>query len=114
MGFKLKLAMADHFGLSIEEILAILEAAAPQSKLAAKLKQFLEIKMPRGFPVQLELPLFHVLKAKVTFQNFEHINPADDLFAIPKHYTEKKDTDDEHEHEHEHETTDDNNDDDDE
>jgi len=84
--FKLHLAMTDHFGLSIEEILAILEAAAPQSKLAAKLKQFLEIKMPRGFPIQLELPLFHVLKAKVTFQNFEHINPDDELFAIPDDY----------------------------
>merc|ERR1712083_733767 len=84
--FKLNLAMTEHFGLSIEEILAILEAAAPQSKLAAKLKQFLEIKMPRGFPIQLEMPLFHVLKAKVTFQNFEHINPDDELFAIPDDY----------------------------
>jgi len=84
--FKLNLAMTEHFGLSVEEILAILEAAAPQSKLAAKLKQFLEIKMPRGFPIQLEMPLFHVLKATVTFQHFEHINPDDDLFAIPEDY----------------------------
>ena len=30
--------MAESFGVSIDEILAILEAAAPQSKLAAKLK----------------------------------------------------------------------------
>eukprot|EP00483_Globobulimina_turgida_P013037 UN13061 len=81
--FKLNLAMTEHFGLTIEEILAILEAAAPQSKLAAKLKEFLEIKMPRGFPIQLELPLFHVLKAIVTFQNFEHINPSADIFVIP-------------------------------
>ena len=86
--FKLNLSMTEHFGLSVEEIVAILEAAAPQSKLAAKLKQFLEIKMPRGFPIQLEMPLFHVLKAKVTFQNFEHINPSDDLFAIPQDYKE--------------------------
>ena len=84
--FKLNLAMTEHFGLSIEEILAILEAAAPQSKLAAKLKEFLEIKMPRGFPIQLELPLFHVLKATVTFQNFEHINPSDDIFVVPQEY----------------------------
>merc|ERR1712176_269027 len=84
--FKLNLAMTDSFGLSIEEILAILEAAAPQSKLAAKLKEFLEIKMPRGFPIQLELPLFHVLKGTVTFQNFEHINPSDDIFVIPDDY----------------------------
>eukprot|EP00486_Rosalina_sp_Unknown_P014030 CAMPEP_0201583762 /NCGR_PEP_ID=MMETSP0190_2-20130828/102056_1 /ASSEMBLY_ACC=CAM_ASM_000263 /TAXON_ID=37353 /ORGANISM="Rosalina sp." /LENGTH=90 /DNA_ID=CAMNT_0048026259 /DNA_START=471 /DNA_END=743 /DNA_ORIENTATION=+ len=78
--------MTENFGLSIEEILAILEAAAPQSKLAAKLKEFLEIKMPRGFPIQLELPLFHVLKANVTFKNFEHINPTDDIFVIPQDY----------------------------
>ena len=84
--FKLNLAMTESFGLSIEEILAIMEAAAPQSKLAAKLKEFLEIKMPRGFPIQLELPLFHVLKGTVTFQNFEHINPSDDIFVIPDEY----------------------------
>eukprot|EP01083_Nonionella_stella_P019603 54426_1 len=84
--FKLNLAMTDNFGLSIEEILAILEAAAPQSKLAAKLKEFLEIKMPRGFPIQLELPLFHILKGTVTFQNFEHINPDDSIFEIPDDY----------------------------
>eukprot|EP01084_Bolivina_argentea_P312685 541362_1 len=84
--FKLNLFMTEHFGLSIDEILAILEAAAPQSKLAGKLKEFLEIKMPRGFPIQLELPLFHVLKATVTFQNFEHINPSDDIFEIPDDY----------------------------
>eukprot|EP00484_Ammonia_sp_Unknown_P016543 CAMPEP_0197037438 /NCGR_PEP_ID=MMETSP1384-20130603/14653_1 /TAXON_ID=29189 /ORGANISM="Ammonia sp." /LENGTH=621 /DNA_ID=CAMNT_0042467747 /DNA_START=36 /DNA_END=1901 /DNA_ORIENTATION=+ len=84
--FKLNLAMTENFGLSVEEIVAILEAAAPQSKLAAKLKEFLEIKMPRGFPIQLELPLFHVLKATVTFQNFEHINPPDEIFDIPTGY----------------------------
>jgi len=84
--FKLNLAMAESFGVSIEEILAILEAAAPQSKLAAKLKEFLEIKMPRGFPIQLELPLFHILKATVTFQNYEHINPSKDVFEIPENY----------------------------
>ena len=48
--------------------------------------------MPKGFPIQLELPLFHVLKAVVTFQNFKHINPDNKIFAIPDDYllVEKK------------------------
>jgi len=84
--FKLNLAMCDNFGLTVNEIIAILEAAAPRSKLALKLKEFLQIKMPPGFPIELELPLFHVLKAIVTFQNFQYMTIPNDIFAIPNDY----------------------------
>ncbi|ETO19931.1 ankyrin repeat domain 13C [Reticulomyxa filosa] len=84
--FKLMLAISDKFGLTVEEMITILDAAAPTSKLARKLKEFLEIKMPPGFPVQLELPLYHVLKATVTFQNFKEMEVGDDIFAIPEDY----------------------------
>ncbi|ETO24072.1 hypothetical protein RFI_13087 [Reticulomyxa filosa] len=92
--FKLMLATSNDFGLTVDEMLTILEAAAPASfvfffsfcKLVRKLKEFLEIKMPSGFPVQLELPLYHVLKATVTFQNFKEMEIDEDIFAIPQDY----------------------------
>jgi len=84
--FKLMLIMSEHFGLSVDEMITILDAAASSNKLVKNLKEFLEIKMPPGFPVQLELPLFHVLKATVTFQNFKEMDISDDLFDIPQDY----------------------------
>jgi len=84
--FKLMLAITENFGLTVEEMITILDAAAPASKLVRKLKEFLEIKMPSGFPVQLELPLYHILKATVTFQNFKEMEVTDDVFLIPQDY----------------------------
>ena len=34
-----------------------------------KLKDFITCSFPAGFPVKIEIPLFHVLNAKVTFGN---------------------------------------------
>ncbi|ETO30553.1 hypothetical protein RFI_06571, partial [Reticulomyxa filosa] len=84
--FKLKMAISDKFRLTVEEMITILDAAAPTSKLAKKLKEFLEIQMPSGFPVQLQLPLYHVLKATVTFQNFKETDISRDTFDIPQDY----------------------------
>mmetsp|Transcript_47737 Transcript_47737/g.58678 ORF Transcript_47737/g.58678 Transcript_47737/m.58678 type:complete len:666 (-) Transcript_47737:45-2042(-) len=85
--FKLNLYMIQEFGLKLDEILVILDAIAKGSTLAQKLKQFLEIDMPPGFPVRLELPLYHVLKGTVTFQNFKEIDINPKIFEIPNDYT---------------------------
>jgi len=84
--FKLMFAISNDFGLTVDEMITILDAAAPASKLVRKLKEFLEIKMPPGFPVQLELPLYNVLKATVTFQNFKEMEIGDEVFVIPEDY----------------------------
>ena len=34
-----------------------------------KLKDFITCSFPAGFPVKIEIPLFHVLNARVTFGN---------------------------------------------
>lgn len=51
--FKLNLYMIEEFGLKLEELIIILEASAKGSSLAQKLKEFLQIEMPKGFPKQL-------------------------------------------------------------
>ncbi|KAL4707988.1 hypothetical protein ACJJTC_010604 [Scirpophaga incertulas] len=35
----------------------------------AKLKDFVQMQLPAGFPVKIEIPLFHVLNARITFGN---------------------------------------------
>ena len=35
----------------------------------ARLKQFIEVQLPAGFPMQIEVPLVHMIGAQVTFEN---------------------------------------------
>jgi hypothetical protein len=84
--FTLNIAMVDKFGVTLEEVITILEATASQSKLAKELIDFLKMEMPPGFPIRLELPLFYVLKAIVTFDKFQEIEVKDEIFEIPEEY----------------------------
>ncbi|KAJ0176842.1 hypothetical protein K1T71_008021 [Dendrolimus kikuchii] len=34
-----------------------------------KLKDFIQMQLPAGFPIKIEIPLFHVLNARITFGN---------------------------------------------
>lgn len=67
-------------------LLDILEVVAP-FKQFAKLREFVEVKLPNGFPVKIEIPILPTISAKITFQKFEFrkdIPP--ELFEIPKDY----------------------------
>lgn len=33
----------------------------------ARLKNFIQLQLPAGFPVKIEIPLFHVVSARITF-----------------------------------------------
>lgn len=34
-----------------------------------RLKNFIQLQLPAGFPVKVEIPLFHVVSARITFAN---------------------------------------------
>lgn len=74
----------------------------------SKLKDFITMQLPSGFPVKIEIPLFHVLNACVTFgnvfaietpvKNVSYIREDDDrttcviddqCFEVPSHYTHR-------------------------
>ena len=38
-----------------------------------KLKDFIHMQLPSGFPVKIEIPLFHVINARITFSNIQVI-----------------------------------------
>ncbi|CAD5111853.1 DgyrCDS1117 [Dimorphilus gyrociliatus] len=86
--FKATLAMSEEFPMTVEQVLDVLEIVAPL-KQYKKLREFMDTKLPPGFPVKIEIPVFPTVTAKVTFQQFKWDDSlAEDLFIIPNEYRE--------------------------
>uniref|UniRef100_A0A8C7XBS5 Ankyrin repeat domain 13A n=1 Tax=Oryzias sinensis TaxID=183150 RepID=A0A8C7XBS5_9TELE len=68
--FKGTLWMSEEHPLSlVEQVTPIIDLMARTSSHFARLRDFVTLKFPPGFPVKIEIPLFHVLNAKITFGN---------------------------------------------
>ncbi|XP_062503280.1 ankyrin repeat domain-containing protein 13D-like isoform X2 [Corticium candelabrum] len=68
--FKATLWMAEDFPLSLhDQIMPIIELLAANISHFARLRDFVQLHLPGGFPVKIEIPLFHVLNASITFTN---------------------------------------------
>jgi len=68
--FKATLWLCEDYPLSLQEqIMPIVDLMAISSSHFAKLKDFIQMQLPAGFPVKIEIPLFHVLNARITFGN---------------------------------------------
>lgn len=69
-------------------LLNVLEVIAP-FKHFAKLREFVTLKLPSGFPVKIDIPILPTVSAKITFQKFEfRDNINAELFDVPIAYTE--------------------------
>ncbi|KAG0359391.1 Ankyrin repeat domain-containing protein 13C [Podila minutissima] len=73
------------FPLTIEKILPLLEVIGmDNNRLVGKLKEFLEFKLPPGFPIRANIPVYPTLSADVTFVNYDAQRVIeDDMFEIP-------------------------------
>lgn len=69
--FKANLWLGEDFPIKLQEqVLPILDLMSTMaSPHVSKLKDFITMQLPSGFPVKIEIPLFHVLNAVVTFGN---------------------------------------------
>ncbi|XP_070169807.1 ankyrin repeat domain-containing protein 13D isoform X1 [Polyergus mexicanus] len=68
--FKATLWLSEDYPLSLQEqIMPIVDLMAISSSHFAKLKDFIQMQLPSGFPVKIEIPLFHILNARITFGN---------------------------------------------
>ncbi|GIY76254.1 ankyrin repeat domain-containing protein 13B [Caerostris darwini] len=68
--FKANLWLCENYPLSLpEQILPIVDLMAISSTHFAKLRDFITLQLPAGFPIKIEIPLFHVLNARITFGN---------------------------------------------
>lgn len=75
--FKANLWLSEEFPLSLpEQMLPIVDLMALSSSHFAKLREFIAAKLPSGFPVKIEIPLFHLLNARITFGNIFATNEA--------------------------------------
>ncbi|KAK9538556.1 hypothetical protein VZT92_003718 [Zoarces viviparus] len=85
--FKATVAMSQDFPLDIESLLNVLEVIAPL-KHFNKLREFVQMKLPPGFPVKLDIPVFPTITATVTFQEFRYDVFEESTFFIPAEYKE--------------------------
>ncbi|RUS72970.1 hypothetical protein EGW08_019273 [Elysia chlorotica] len=86
--FKATIAMVSSINDCLFSLLDVLEVVAP-FKQFQKLRDFMTSKLPPGFPVRIEIPVFPTITAKVTFTNFEWQEELnEDLFTIPPQYKE--------------------------
>ncbi|XP_023240014.1 ankyrin repeat domain-containing protein 13C-like [Centruroides sculpturatus] len=86
--FKATLAMSEEFPLSVDALLNVLEVIAP-FKHFNKLREFVQMKLPSGFPVKIDIPILPTVTARITFQDFHFRKDlADALFDVPSEYQE--------------------------
>lgn len=68
--FQAQLWLSEEYPLSLQEqVMPIVDLMAISNTHFQKLKDFITCSFPAGFPVKIEIPLFHVLNARITFQN---------------------------------------------
>jgi len=79
-------AMVPKFPLTVEELVQLLDIAAPHHRMVSKLKEFVEKSLPAGFPVKLEMSVFPTVTATVTFNHFTHRTVDANLFDLPSDY----------------------------
>jgi len=68
--FKAQISLCEDHPVSLpEQILPIIDLMAESNAHFRKLKDFITLQLPSGFPVKIEIPLFHAVNAKITFGN---------------------------------------------
>ncbi|MCI4385925.1 hypothetical protein PGIGA_G00056200 [Pangasianodon gigas] len=68
--FKAKLWLCESHPLSLaEQVAPIIDLMAISNALFAKLRDFITLRLPPGFPIKIEIPIYHVLNARITFGN---------------------------------------------
>ncbi|XP_034252442.1 ankyrin repeat domain-containing protein 13D [Thrips palmi] len=82
--FRATLWLCEDYPLALQEqIMPIVDLMAISSPHFAKLKDFIQMQLPAGFPVKIEIPLFHVLNARITFGNIYGMDqPVDGVTFI--------------------------------
>jgi hypothetical protein len=70
--FKASLWLCEDYPLSLQEqVMPIVDLLAISNTHFQKLKHFIHMQLPSGFPVKIEIPLFHVINAQITFSNIQ-------------------------------------------
>ncbi|XP_068174047.1 ankyrin repeat domain-containing protein 13B [Antennarius striatus] len=75
--FKAKLWLCESHPLSLGgQVAPIVDLMAASNAMFAKLRDFITLRLPPGFPVQIEIPLYHILNARISFSNLNSCEEA--------------------------------------
>jgi len=75
--FRAHLWLCEEYPLSLQEqVMPIVDLLAISNTHFQKLKHFIHMQLPSGFPVKIEIPLFHVINARITFSNIQALDQA--------------------------------------
>lgn len=82
--FKATLWLCESYPLSLQEqVVPIIDLMAASNAHFKKLKDFITLQLPAGFPIKIEIPLFAVLRAKITFGNiFARDTPVEGVSTL--------------------------------
>lgn len=81
--FSATVALSDSFPLSLhDQVLPVINLMANSNSHFAKLRDFITLQLPAGFPVKIEIPLFHVLNARITFTNINGVDSCPDGIVL--------------------------------
>ncbi|KAG7273139.1 hypothetical protein CRUP_034537 [Coryphaenoides rupestris] len=82
--FKGTLWMSEEHPLSlVEQVTPIIDLMARTSSHFARLRDFVTLNFPPGFPVKIEIPLFHVLNARITFGSVNKCTTEEQVSTPP-------------------------------
>ena len=89
--FEASLSMSRDFPVKLEELLDVLEMLGPKAKFYKRIRDFVDCRMPPGFPVRINIPIVPAVKGTVSFLEFEFCDDGLDeaLFEIPDSYRDE-------------------------
>ncbi|XP_072032629.1 ankyrin repeat domain-containing protein 13C-like [Amphiura filiformis] len=87
--FKATVALSEDFPMDVQDLLNLLEVLTPVRHFN-KLREFVQMKLPPGFPIKVDIPVLPTITARVTFQDFQfRDNIPANLFQVPRGYREE-------------------------
>jgi hypothetical protein len=84
--FKARVWMCDSFPLHVNDLVRIVTVLAPHHKHLETLRSFIAERLPPGFPVRVQMPVFPTVKATIDFVNYEEAPQDESLFEVPVGY----------------------------
>jgi hypothetical protein len=83
--YKASISVTEQCPIQMTKLLDILEVIVPY-KHFHKLRQFVNVKLPQGFPVKLSVPIFPTVTAIVTLERYEQRQSPINQFLVPRDY----------------------------
>lgn len=77
--------MAEACPIELKQLLDILEVITPY-KHFHKLRQFCSLRLPPGFPVKLDIPVYPTVTATITLQKYVPKTHPTSVFLVPRDY----------------------------